>query len=122
MPHAILLHFIVPYIRQADHPSSPISRITVSIVGLFFVLIYISIVNYLPSYLHFLRNRIAYYVFGDESVPLFNDVWDWISKAGTTAAAGTEGLGRNVSTAAGVVLGTGTTKAVEVVVTGRTEL
>jgi hypothetical protein len=111
-----------PTSDRLTNPSSLISRITVSIVGLFFVLIYISIVNYLPSYLHFLRNRIAYYVFGDESVPLFNDVWGWISKAGTAAGAGTEGLGRNVSTAAGVVLGTGTTKAAEVVVTGRTEL
>jgi hypothetical protein len=93
----------------------------VSIVGLFFVLIYISIVNYLPSYLRFLRNRIAYYVFGDESVPLFNDVWSWISRAGTRA----EGSRYGSNTTLGLVLGTGTnvvSKAVEVVVTGRSEL
>ena len=113
-----------------------------SIVGLFFVLIYISIVNYLPSYLHFLRNRIAYYVFGDESVPLFNDIWSWIGIGGIKTGAGMAGVnggsgvgeeGLMVTTrAVKVVFDRATTamvtgsdvldKTVEVVATGRLEL
>ena len=115
-----------------------------SIVGLFFVLIYISIVNYLPSYLHFLRNRIAYYVFGDESVPLFNDMWSWIGiggiKTGAVSMAGVNNAGSGVgeeglmvtTRAVKVVFDRATTamitgsnvldKTVEVVATGRLEL
>jgi hypothetical protein len=82
----------------------------VSIVGLFFILIYISVVNYLPSHLSFLRNRIAYYVYGDEGASLF---WDLVrAKQGMDAGHGSVGLG----------IQTMTTEAVKAIITGKPEL
>lgn len=101
-------------------------------VGLFVILIYISIVNYLPSYLHFLRNRIAYYVFGDESVPLFHlgDLWTSLTHLGSGAVDGGVGKGgEQVGTrAVKVVMATAGTvtslvdRTANVVATGKLEL
>ena len=93
---------------------------TVSIVILFLTLIYISITNYLPSHLFFLRNRFAYYVYGDESAPIFSDWLAWFAGLGTGAAEGAGQAGKEVVGSGGAVGVAGT--VTRVVVTGRPEL
>lgn len=105
-----------------------------SIISLFLTLIYISITNYLPSHLYFLRNRFAYYVYGDETVPIFSDAFGlgfgWLG-----VLAGMVGWGKEVGVERVKVVGSGITSGIastgsqgvtgtvmRVVVTGRPEL
>lgn len=92
-----------------------------SIVLLFLTLIYISITNYLPSHLLFLRNRFAYYVYGDEAAPILGDWVGWLG--GLLGAGGSGVVGQAGQVGKEVLGGTGVTGTVtRVIVTGRPEL
>lgn len=79
---------------------------------LFNVLVYHSVVNYLPSHMTLLRDRMAYYIYGDESVPLL-----WGSSSLSSSLEGAHQA--TTSLAHGM---TSVTEAIRHTVTGKADL